>query len=153
MGYTHYFYRPTHLNKTGFAQAAADCAKVVKAADIPIQYEYDQAKPACFIDNLIWFNGVGDDGHETFAIPQILTPESWSNPDEKGQYFNFCKTAQKPYDLCVTACLIILKHYFGNDFKVSSDGEQEDWVPAINLVQATLGYGEDFKIHDKDEVV
>ena len=45
MGYTHYFYRPEQLDKTNFAKASADCKKVTEWLKIPIQYEYNDARP------------------------------------------------------------------------------------------------------------
>jgi hypothetical protein len=40
---------------------------------------------------------------------------------------NFCKTARKPYDIAVTASLILAKKIFGDIIKVSSDGNWSDW--------------------------
>jgi hypothetical protein len=64
---------------------------------------------------LIVFNGVGADSHESFYV------------SADGVDFNFCKTAQKPYDIAVTASLIHAKKVFGDKIKISSDGDWSDW--------------------------
>ena len=61
------------------------------------------------------FNGVGDGAHETFYI------ELPSHDD------GFCKTAEKPYDMVVTASLILAKKIFGADISIKSDGKWTDW--------------------------
>lgn len=91
---------------------------------------------------MIWFNGIGEDGHETFVFEQSHTISSYDRKNEQGQYFSFCKTARKPYDTAVVACLIILKHYFGDDLVVRSDGNPKEWAEGLQAVQDYLGYGE-----------
>ena len=50
-------------------------------------------------DDEIVFNGKGDLSHETF----VLTKHPRTEEEYKGEdlSFNFCKTAEKPYDLAV----------------------------------------------------
>jgi len=98
----------------------------------------------------------GDGSYESFVIPRIFNIRAdWMKPSEepetKGKYFSFCKTAYRPYDLNVQCCLIIFKHHFGDDFYVSSDGEANDWKDAKSVCQQALGYGKDFKIDDWEE--
>ena len=62
--------------------------------------------------------------------------------------WSFCKTARKPYDLLVCACLIATHEILGYD--VSSDGDLEDWKPAINFYFKTVydfsdTYSEEFE--------
>lgn len=105
-----------------------------------------------------WFAGAylttrtcgGHCSHETFSLEQSMTPESYQTPDAKDRYFNFCKTAYKPYDLAVTAALVIAKHYFGSAIAVSSDGEMKDWKDAMDLCQHFLGYGAEFALDGED---
>jgi hypothetical protein len=78
------------------------------------------------------FNGVGDLSHETFSVREYYS-ENLDSPIQSG--FNFCKTAQKPYDIAVTACLIVLKHYLGDLIEVSSDGDSSDWVDGLGLAR------------------
>ncbi|MEA3295593.1 MAG: hypothetical protein U9Q27_00410 [Patescibacteria group bacterium] len=92
---------------------------------------------AQFTNDLIWFNGQTpkelrdefDLGHETFVIKNINTGgvNGW----------NFCKTARKPYDLLVCACLIAARKYLG--FRISSDGSLNDWKPAFDYYGQVMG--------------
>jgi hypothetical protein len=126
---------------------------VVEASGIPVAYHSSGKKKAVFNGKKIWFNGLYEDGHETFIVEQIYKPEDWETPcpREGNKWFNFCKTAYKPYDLCVTACLIILKHYLKDNFLVYSDGDDPDWEKARKLVQKTLTYREKYHYIRKEE--
>jgi len=103
-----------------------------------------------------WFAGAeiekrvcnGDCSYETFSFPRVFKPESWSRPEE-GLYFEFCKTAFRPYDFAVIAFLIIAKHHLQEKIKVSSDGEDQHWFDGKMLCQMILGYGFEYRI-DKD---
>jgi len=71
--------------------------------------------------------------HETFVIQRKYPKDnrSYTTPNE---YFAFCKTARKPYDLMVCAVLILYKLHFQDRVSVCSDGDFEDWAPALNFV-------------------
>jgi len=74
-------------------------------------------------------NGVGDDGHEPFVFPGELG-------------FNFCKTAGKPYDEVVTACLLVARDHFPEDIlSIDSDGSWSDgdWQEGTKLYTTVLG--------------
>ena len=153
MGYTHYWYRTAVLNAEKFEKAVEDCNLVCEELDTKIQYEWDEPKSPVFGAKQIRFNGVGeDDGYETFNILQKFKSPSWRKDEDakKRLVFNFCKTANKPYDINVTCCLVVFKHHFGDDFEVRSDGESKDWQEARDKCEKILGYGADFKL-DKDE--
>jgi hypothetical protein len=136
MGYTHYFYTKTELDAKQFKLFAKDAKKLLANPIVPLVYEYDQAdKPPEVTDETVRFNGVGNDGHETFMLSRVT-------PKGRGDMaFNFCKTAMKPYDVYVTACLLLAKHHFGKDIKISSDGDVSDWQEGKALVK---------KIFDED---
>jgi len=91
----------------------------------------------------------GNCSHETFRVDLDLGSDGYKSSD--GQYFTFCKTAFKPYDICVTACLIVLEHYFKDHVRVSSDGESAEWDDARRLCQQVLGYGEEFTLPQEEE--
>lgn len=81
-----------------------------------------------------------DLGHETFVIlRKVRKQDDWRS--DKKAIFNFCKTACKPYDLMVTACLILYKYYFRNDVQISSDGNEEDWSEACKFIGVALPHG------------
>jgi len=126
MGYTHYF-EHKKVSKDTWAKIVVDCVKVMHAIDTTFEQE--------FTDKTITINGIGEEGHETFIL------------ERKGSDgFTFCKTARKPYDLFVCACLLIYKHYSSNTMDLSSDGfnkdgtEEDEWVAARDLVKDTLDY-------------
>jgi len=121
----------------------------------------------------------GDCSHETFSLSQKLETtitrydgstyeeepsgefSNYTNLDgskdqtpknEVGKYFQFTKTAYKPYDLAVTACLVIAKHHLGEQITIHSDGEMDNWHEAINLCHHFLGYGRGFYLDDENSV-
>jgi hypothetical protein len=117
-----------------FESFVADCKKLCKASKVPVvNGTGDKGTRPAFGPDRVAFNGVEDDSHETF----------WVQPGAKD--FDFCKTARKPYDLCVTACLIALKRHSPSSV-VSSDGGSEDWQAARDLCEKVLGYGADFSL-------
>jgi hypothetical protein len=114
MGYTHYWRKPKGLSEDKWAKYLKDVKKLLKGSRGVIQFESDENRcPA--INHYVRFNGIEEDGHETFVLCR----------DESD--FDFCKTACKPYDKYVTACLILAKLHFGDEISISSDGDREDW--------------------------
>ncbi len=100
-----------------------------------------------------WFEGSvidarccdGDCSYETFDFPRETTYPDWASPEKDGLYFNFCKTAFRPYDLAVIVFLIIAKHHLKDEFRVASDGSDNHWFDGKLLCQMELGYGQDFQ--------
>lgn len=104
----------------------------------------------------------GDCSHETFAFPRSLSPSKkpvqkiayydigrkpiYNEPIKVGKYFDFCKTAFKPYDLAVTVFLVIAKHHLGSKIVVESDGELQHWVDAVIMCYNVLGYDPAIKV-------
>jgi hypothetical protein len=129
MGYTHYWTIhqpiPEELWKTICTAAAA--ASVVWRATTghSIAWESDEPTRACeFGPERIRFNGVGEEGHETF----YLTPEATGS-----HTIEFCKTAEKPYDSLVTAILAIAESTAAGYISVSSDGDRPDWEAGLDI--------------------
>ena len=104
-----------------------------------------------------WFAGAsletrccnGDCSYETFVIPRIFPKDGYQSADDNGRLFACCKTAYRPYDIAVTAALIVAKHHLKDDLKVSSDGEDEHWFDAKMLCQTVLGYGIEYAMGDE----
>ena len=98
-----------------------------------------------------WFAGTrlesrccnGDCSYETFDLPRIYKPE-YRSDDPDGFLFSCCKTAFRPYDLAVTAVLLIAKHHLGKNIRISSDGRDAHWQDAKYLCWRHLGYGADY---------
>ncbi|MFN3466712.1 MAG: hypothetical protein ACK4WF_03315 [Candidatus Brocadiales bacterium] len=96
-----------------------------------------------------WFAGVllekrtcnGDCSYEDFVFERMYEPTGWERPKEGGLYFSCCKTAFRPYDLAVTAFLVIAKHYLEDNIRVVSDGREAHWFDGKMLCQQELGYG------------
>ncbi len=81
-----------------------------------------------FIDTEVCFNGRAEEedlAHETFSI------------DITSKNYNFCKTARKPYDKQVEACLYLAKYFFGESIRVSSDDSVEE-SEVIQFVKSFL---------------
>lgn len=114
-GYTHYWKWKRDPDPSKVEAAVLDMKRVVEAKkDI---LEVPDAEPP---SSLLVFNGIGPDAHETFGFP--LAPFA-GTPD-----FNFVKTAYKPYDEVVTACLIVARdHFTKEELEISSDGDWNDW--------------------------
>ena len=70
----------------------------------------------------------------------------YNKPDERGLYIGFVKTAFRPYDVAVTAALLIGKRHLGDELVVSSNGADAQWLDARRICQTVLGYGEWFGI-------
>ena len=137
MGYTHYW-RHEKIEQETFDKIVNDFEKVIPAIGVKLGNGYGEGEPI-MDQEIIVFNGDSsvDMDHESFVL-ECGSPSS----------FNFCKTACKPYDIAVTACLVIAKNHLGDDIRVSSDGELKDWKSAIGLCQEVLGYGDNFKLGD-----
>ena len=85
--------------------------------------------------------GHGSGSYETCCFKRTGELSKWAKEEGEAKCFNCCKTAYRPYDLTVTACLIAYKHHFGDLVKISTDGEEKDWVDGRILCQNVLGYG------------
>jgi len=126
MGYTHYW-TPKEVSKEQFAEFVSVCKKLNKnlPKDILIKGWNGTGKPQ-FDQYGVGFNGDASEDldHETF----LITPE----PSD-----SFCKTARKPYDLLVSACLIAAYEILKYD--VSSDGKMTDWKAAFDYYKEVTG--------------
>lgn len=141
MGYTHYWdYDPTKIDDLEEVRERFACGVtwILKAlheiekngkegADWTIRGGLGLGTPM-INDSQVWFNGNQKEGmdHETFEI-------KWCDNDSKG---NFCKTAEKPYDLLVCVALLAFNEAFATCsgvFSYSSDGDEKDWVEAKEL--------------------
>jgi len=143
MGYTHYATRPVRnagsaymYNKLAMdAKAICDHAQ---ANGLPLANGMGEAgtEPE-FTEAYFSLNGVsdenGDNGHETFHWDGIPTLPDYRK--KESEYFDFCKTAYKPYDAVVTAILIRAKVIYGSCVSINSDGSWEDWKAGRDLYE------------------
>jgi len=120
MGYTHYWdtaaKKPTDENVKIMREALA---AMMKLSPNTIEINWDKS-------GSIGFNGIGDNAHETMVI-DFTGDGAW----------NFCKTARKPYDKIVVACLILMKELDIIE-KWSSDGDEDDFVEGKEFLKKVI---------------
>ena len=153
MGYTHYWdlKKPTadtrEQVKTAFAEVAILFDKLPQSSTSAGGYYVDEklrlfggngAGKLLINDEALIFNGDAKQSldHETFYFDITNLSE-----------FNFCKTARKPYDFAVCVALLAMANHI-DGFTFSSDGDLEDWKPAIDFYNTHIGYiSEDLKLN------
>lgn len=147
MGYTHYWSYRTPPTKDEFFNVLMDietarknlprysttAGSPYKEEPIEIKGGLGEGDPHFTMDE-IWFNGDSTDpkkdlSHETFHV-KIDPKATWTS--------DFCKTARKPYDFMVCICLLSLANHV-TGFKFTSDGDMEDWQPAITFYRNVIG--------------
>lgn len=147
MGYTHYYtISPEDVTPQQFAEFGMAVKALIDASDVPVAFESDQPDKQPMIgEGVVRFNGIGEDGHETFVV-SALTPErpsadvlalanrdmsveqrwaayKWTDYVEAdNRRREYCKTARKGYDEIVGAALIAGQVIFGDAFEFGSDG-------------------------------
>jgi len=160
MGYTHYWYRPAVIDQALFSRIRSDFENVVRVLaqlkGIYIAGGDGQGEPE-ITNNVIYFNGSGDESCEPFYFPRIVEANDYimgsGHHGPQGTFFCFCKTRQAPYDLAVTACLLVIKQYLGDHIIVRSDGEDKDWIDARMFCHIVLDYDLDrFSFNKKGEL-
>lgn len=114
MGYSHYW-DSSKMDEKEFNYSALSSiqyllVKAFKAGEIAFEADMPACAPLV-CEDAIRFNGIGEDGHETFYL-------------DIGSH-SFCKTNQKSYDKYVVAVLSIIAYYHP-DFTWSSDGDADD---------------------------
>jgi hypothetical protein len=151
MGYTHYWSlkKPSPVKGNAdqaervYKSALLQCAKIAKVWNETCT---DQGREDERLSGFsahtqlgkyggLHINGKGENAHEDFIFREHFR----QNFEEFGNGFAFCKTAQKPYDIVVTACLAVLKHRLGDLIDVSSDGNAIDWIEGVRLARQVLG--------------
>jgi hypothetical protein len=111
MGYTHYWNFNEKPSQEKFSELVEGVKQIVATAEEAGIAIGEQVYESGYFS----FNGVDAGAHETFSI------------DIRTQEEDFCKTAEKPYDMVVTASLILAKKIFGEDIEIRSDGNWSDW--------------------------
>jgi len=138
MGYTHYWRQYDGFNSDKWdtlvqhslhLQAAVYSS--VKLADVEMS------------DFQISFNGVSPQNHETFTLGRAMPP-----PNNRDHFFNFCKTAQKPYDLMVMCVLLVANELEPDVITYATDGAESDWQPAVDLVNKVCDLDVSFNPND-----
>ena len=139
MGCTHYWTQRKNYSRVGWVAICVDIKAILERAQadgVTLWAEYDEPNTQPDLNqDFIRFNGAGDEGHETFYIQRIREPlKEWQTRTDLG--WSFCKTAAKPYDVAVVACLAYLESCQG--FSVASDSDAEDWAAGVKLARRAL---------------
>lgn len=141
MGYTHYWRQPLRYTKAEWEQICKDVTAILNDVQhvqgIPLADGMGgHGSSPEITDDRIWFNGVGDNSHETFIARRSVPP---LDADEKRwktrRGSDFCKTARKPYDIAVTACLAYFAAIERGPWRASSDGDGPDWLAGVALAR------------------
>jgi hypothetical protein len=132
MGYTHYWtFKLSNIRHPAWDKAIDDCLAICRVArqdgyDLDVHLDTKRLS----------INGRGpNDGHEDFFMP-VNKAAIRNYIAERKAAGDFCKTAQKAYDVVVTACLAVLAEH---GLAVDSDGEAHEWEPGIYLAEKALG--------------
>ena len=137
MGYTHYFTQTRDLTDGEFAEVREIMDKVIAGSNVPVgDWSGDpinERKATFWRDEGVGFNGLDDDAHETFCIPQKREVKDYQSDDFKG--FLFCKTARKSYDTLVVACLCRIEQRMPGAFRIDSDGGPDEWEMGLELAR------------------
>jgi len=124
MGYSHYW-NETPFSDKQWARVKLLAQRIIDSSDVPVQFEDDVSDPPEISDERIRFNGVGEDGHETFLV------------SKNGTGRGFCKTARNPYDEIVVAILMML-HGVNKKFTWSSDGDSSEHADGKKLFLSNM---------------
>jgi hypothetical protein len=142
MGYTH-DWKQGDFTKAEWADIKRDVAVILqKAMEEGVTIGDAFGEVGAVFRTEAWgediaFNGFGDESCETFWIGQKRAPlESWQTPAQRGRAF--CKTARRPYDVAVTACLCYLESVYPKKLQADSDGGVEDWQEGLALARRAL---------------
>jgi hypothetical protein len=148
VGYTHYWALDPDAAGVdeGFARTAADAARIIAAAGIPVSRDPEEAtQPPEVTSEVIWLNGIGEDGHEPLMLRRnpSAAARDWEAQQaaELGYWWDSCKTNWKPYDLVVCAILIRAHHHLPDALVFDSDGHWDDpsWRDARDLIVRVFG--------------
>ena len=125
MGYTHYWKTEKAFSREQWTELSALAKKIFATTKIPVQFGYDISNPPIIDNDGIRFNGVDNEGHETFLL------------DRRPASFVFCKTARKPYDQVVLAVLMAAASV-NPGFSWSSDGDPQDHIHGKALYEKAI---------------
>jgi hypothetical protein len=133
-GYTHYWNWKGEPAPDKLRACLDDMRRIV-AARREILAVYDEEQT-----DIVHFNAAAEDA-EDFQFPRKFPEWVRAKMPKQFQDAHFCKTAGKPFDEVVTACLIAARYWFPVEvLEISSDGEwPEDWAPGAALYAKVTG--------------
>jgi hypothetical protein len=140
MGYTHYWTQLRDFSPDEWKTASGDISAILAYAQDKAGIAlagWDGTGLPTVEDGAIRFNGcVPNDDHETMQINREITKRGprWEGENPA---WNYCKTAYKPYDTVVTACLCYLATV-AKSHSVSSHGDAKDFESGLELARHAL---------------
>ena len=141
MGYTHYWRQDRDFTKPEWETLVSSVSKILEVCknnriDL-VSGKWESSDPPEVNGETIHFNGRKEDGHETFVIERIKPDlQPWMG----GEHMDFCKTAQKPYDLAVCMVLLAINQFCPGVMRISSDGDwPSDWNHASVMFRNIFG--------------
>lgn len=132
MGYTHFYHQQRSFSKDEWNTLKELTQEIINYCEVPLE-------DIEITDNRISFNGVDEDGHETFYINVIPHIPPWSD-----EPFDFCKTARKPYDVPVAMVLLAVHHFFPDVMNITSDGDWDEDTRELNYAGGWVHIREKF---------
>jgi len=138
MGYTHYVSIPNEGYEAALAaipNVARDLRRLHGDGVLPPLAGGNGGGEPAFDDHEIVFNGVRPHHVETCYIGPTEPA-----PGDTEKRFLFTKTAYEPYDLAVMVAYALWWHHSDGAIKVDSDGDLDDWKPALELLEVEFGY-------------
>ena len=152
MGYLHHWRQPLTISDAAWQSIRSDFRKAFTAAERcgRCSCRWLGRGAAGEISNRsICFNGPRKCGHPAsgeLRIPyppkmlkeSVLPAEIPTTPDGTP---HGSKTGFRPYDIAMTAVLLIAKHYLRDRILVYTDGADAQWADARRICQRVLGYG------------
>lgn len=153
MGYTHYFTQRRSFTKAEWTQVCTDIGDILKEIqhNQGIALANRMGEPGTspeITPDRIYFNGLGDDGHETMCVYRQRRKPEYEG-DRAG--WSFCKTAEKPYDAAVTAVLCYLttctrksapvtgEPIIGSEvYTATSDGDGNAFVAGLDMARKAI---------------
>jgi hypothetical protein len=118
MGFTRYWEFES-LDSDKFKDFSSICQTLIDSMKISLE-------DVTVNETQVRFNGVDEDGHETFNF----------SLNKNG--LNFCKTQLKIYDDVVCACLYTAKLIFSDNIKINQDCDPSDDENIIKQVKSIL---------------
>jgi hypothetical protein len=128
MGYTHYWYQKRDFTAKEWGLVQERAEKIARE-NPDLLAGYDGSGEPIINAEIIQWNGAGEeDSYETFQITQKQREpyeDESKEKFEKNGAFDFCKTAQRPYDAAVVTMLAFIDKNILGVLTVCSDGGNE----------------------------
>lgn len=123
MSYTHYMNNKPAFTDAQWATFTTSVKKIFATSKVPLAGPNGSGKP--IVNNTaVSFNGVGEDSHETCYI------------SKEPMDFEFCKTAEKPYDSVVVEVYKLVKRILPTT-QLSSDGGDSVFAEPTKALKKT----------------